>query len=339
MTCSADIPQQSLRDEPRVFHARRGGVDEARHDDLMLLEVALLDGLLESQHVHAMPSIRPLHEQVRCLCLCQDRPQKARGHVFVVRPCVVAPADVDPDLFQRHVLEGDVQGLHVAAGDVQEFGVRHFGPPGVPAHGQIGAVHLQLETGPGNLPVFRSKGLRQGHDVRLVVVEVGILAEERHGARRRHRVEAVRGILLSLCHSLQEGSQAWNLCLLVLGVRHAGQVTHRLALGVQGNEAVPTREALGVDGHVVHVSCDRHGVLGTAARSSSGSAKIRDTTDDISNVVVSTPLTIIDDIYAAGLLHNHFCQMKLSGWTGEGAHMRGTNPRLAGRGRLDGRLS
>lgn len=47
----AHVAQQVLRDEPRIFHARRGGVDEPRNDDLESVQenAAVAGNIVESQ--------------------------------------------------------------------------------------------------------------------------------------------------------------------------------------------------------------------------------------------------------------------------------------------------
>mmetsp|Transcript_24472 Transcript_24472/g.50832 ORF Transcript_24472/g.50832 Transcript_24472/m.50832 type:complete len:205 (-) Transcript_24472:887-1501(-) len=204
MAGRAHVAQQVLRDETRILHARRGGVDEPRNDDLVALEVALLHRHLKALHISAVTRIGALQQQVLGLHLPKQRPHMLRRDILVMRPCIVSPADVDTHLLHWNLLQRPVQGLHVASCHVQKLCLAEIRPLGVAAHAQVGTVHLKEETLLGNLLIFLGESISQRHDVGPVVVEDEITAEERHRSRGGHRVEAIRNVLACCLHCCQE---------------------------------------------------------------------------------------------------------------------------------------
>ena len=146
----------------------------------------------------------------------------------------------------------------------------------------------------------------------------------------------IRNVLACCLHRCQECLHVGDVRRAVLGMSHARQATHCFSLGVQGDKPISPRETLSVQRDVTHVSCNWHGMLGTASifRSSTGSTitatQTRDPVDHVSNIILPAPLAIVDDVQTS-LLSDHLIQIQNPiGWARQRAHVRCANPGTAG---------
>ena len=107
------------------------------------------------------------------------------GDVVVMRPLVVAPAEVDPELLGRDVGHRVIERREVQAGHPPELLEAEVGELDVPAHGQVRTVQLQDEAGPRHRLVLVPHGVRDGEEVGLVARRSG--HSGRRGRSRRGR--------------------------------------------------------------------------------------------------------------------------------------------------------
>ncbi len=98
-------------------------------------------------------------------------------HVVVVRALVVPPAEVHARLLGRDTGERLVERLHVKPRHLAELRHAQIGELDVPAHRQVGAIHLEHEARPGHRLVLVLHRLRDGEQV-LLVARVVVVAEE-----------------------------------------------------------------------------------------------------------------------------------------------------------------
>ena len=97
--------------------------------------------------------------------------------VVVMRPGVVAPAQVHPQLIGRDVPDGVVQRLDVHGGAAPELGDVHVGIGRMPAHGQIRAVQLEGDASRRDGCILVAHRVGDCEDV-LLVGGVELVAEE-----------------------------------------------------------------------------------------------------------------------------------------------------------------
>eukprot|EP00966_Prymnesium_polylepis_P229121 5301926-Prymnesium_polylepis.1 len=176
-------------------------------------------------------------------------------HVVVVRPGVVAPADVHAHPLGRDRRDGLVHHPDVRRRDLLEVGEAHVTEARVAAHREVGAVDLQREAGGGDRLVLRLHRRAERLHVLGVVVEVIVVEKVGQRAGRRRREEdALCGHALGLAG----GDDARNLLLQVGeaggGVRDrpaARRVLHLRLLG-EGQQALaalkPGERAVGERG-------------------------------------------------------------------------------------------
>ena len=104
----------------------------------------------------------------------------AQRHVAVVRAGVVAPAQVHAQLLGGDVLERMVERGDVHADALAELFGRKVGELHMAAHGKIGAVDLQGDTGRRDGLVFVAQALGEGEDI-FLVAGVELVGEEQRG--------------------------------------------------------------------------------------------------------------------------------------------------------------
>ena len=113
---------------------------------------------------------------------------------MVVRPLVVAPAQVHADLFRRDVRQGVIERLDVHAGDLAEFLEAEIGEEGVAAKGQVGTVDLQHQTRLGHGLVFLTQRIGDGEQIGLIAGIVSVVKIQRDDAGRGGVQECVPGL-------------------------------------------------------------------------------------------------------------------------------------------------
>ena len=123
------------------------------------------------------------NERLR-LGLDEDRRDFGKGDVVVVRPLVIAPADVDARAVGRHVAQRVVQHLDMEFRALEEIGFVEVLKAGVMRHRQVGAIELQHEPGLDDRLVFLLHRRRDGFDIGLVARVIGVALEHRHQTRR-----------------------------------------------------------------------------------------------------------------------------------------------------------
>ena len=99
---------------------------------------------------------------------------------MVVRPLVIAPADVDARPVRRDIAQGMVQHLDVKCRALEKLRFAQFLKAGVARHREIGTIELQDEAGIGDRFVFVLHRCGDGFDIGLVrgIMPVGL--EYRH---------------------------------------------------------------------------------------------------------------------------------------------------------------
>jgi hypothetical protein len=105
-------------------------------------------------------------------------------HVVVVRPLVIAPAEVHARLVGGYVGEGVVQRLDVQPRRLAKLVGAERGVLDVPPHRQVRAVHLQHEAGARHRLVLVPHGLGDREQVLLVAAVVLVAEEQRDDAGR-----------------------------------------------------------------------------------------------------------------------------------------------------------
>ena len=104
----------------------------------------------------------------------------AEVDVASVRPRVVAPAQVHPQLLGRDVAQRVVERGDVHADALAELLERKVGELHVAAHREVGAIDLQRDPGRGDRLVFVAQALGEREDV-FLVAGVVLVGEEQRG--------------------------------------------------------------------------------------------------------------------------------------------------------------
>src|SRR6267143_4301608 len=117
------VADEALRDQLRVLDEVGRGVEHARDDHAVVGQA----DLAEHDPLVLVARIGALEGQGLGLGLQRDRQELAQRDVPVVRPLVIAPAEVQPHAVRRDVAERVVERLDVGRGDLQERRVGHLG--------------------------------------------------------------------------------------------------------------------------------------------------------------------------------------------------------------------
>ena len=112
--------------------------------------------------------------------------------VVNMRPVIVAPAAMEPDAIARDAGQRLVQRRDVRLGDLEEFGGALVLEQDRPLHREVGRIDLQHEVGRDQL-VLLAHLARQGEDIGLVAVVVGVQHRRGDDAGRGRRHEGVGG--------------------------------------------------------------------------------------------------------------------------------------------------
>src|SRR5439155_14900372 len=153
--CVAD---NALRDKLRVLDKIGRGVNHTRNDDQPIREVKLL----EDDPLMFVSWVCTLKGESADFGLYRHVDDFRERDIQVVWAFVVAPAHVQPHSISRNVPQGVIKGRHVKVSDLLELLCAQVGKPVVPAHAQVGAIHLKHETGTVDGVVFLFQGVRQG---------------------------------------------------------------------------------------------------------------------------------------------------------------------------------
>ncbi len=112
----------------------------------------------------------------------------------MVRPLVIAPAQMQPCLLRRNRGQRMVQSRDMEPCPLAEFLDRQVGILDVPAHRQVRAIDLQNDPGRGDCLVFAAHRLRDGEQVGLLVRIVLVAEEQRDDPWRGGAEESSRGV-------------------------------------------------------------------------------------------------------------------------------------------------
>mmetsp|Transcript_122606 Transcript_122606/g.381678 ORF Transcript_122606/g.381678 Transcript_122606/m.381678 type:complete len:278 (+) Transcript_122606:196-1029(+) len=179
----AHVVQQPLGHEPRVLNVRGSGIQHPRQQDL----VRRKRNLVEDFPLVRMAGVACLQCKELSIGCEDDLGNVSQGHIRVVRPGVVSPANVDPALLRRDVLQSLVQDLNMERRGLLELLHCLVLELCVPAHGKVGAVHLQCQPSGNDALVLCAHRRAKCTNVGLMrgVVGAGVVEERGEGARAR----------------------------------------------------------------------------------------------------------------------------------------------------------
>ena len=159
--------------------------DDARADDLAVGHTEAL----ECCPLVCMTRVRTLEQHGAWLGGPDDVDEVVDGNVVVVRPGIVAPAQVHAQLFDRDVPYRMVECCDVHLDGVAELLEAHVGVGAVATHGEVGAVELQGGTRRGDGFVFVTHRFSDGEHVFLACGVVLVAEEQRDDAGGRGAAE------------------------------------------------------------------------------------------------------------------------------------------------------
>ncbi len=251
-------------DHARYQHFAFGHLDRLEHDPLV-----------------AVPGIRRLElDRVR-LRLPHHVDDVLERNVVVVRPRIVAPAQVHADLLRGNVHERPVERFDVQLHALAKAGEVEISELRVPPHREVRAVDLQRDARGGDGLVLVPHRLGDREDV-LFVRPVVVVLEEERGHARRGRGQKTAG--RAVC--FQRGLQPLGVDARRFHVAHADRpvASGRLAMfpaRVRGHAGLGLREGLDVLEHV---------------RRRGGTAEAVQPILDISGVARLSPFAVVDDV-------------------------------------------
>mmetsp|Transcript_27498 Transcript_27498/g.50847 ORF Transcript_27498/g.50847 Transcript_27498/m.50847 type:complete len:293 (+) Transcript_27498:4469-5347(+) len=106
-----------------------------------------------------------------------------------MRPLIVAPADMHPDLVGGNIRKRMVQCLHMGVCNLDELGICQVGKKHMAAERQVRTVQLQVQTRAHNRFIFRLHRISQSRQISVAGRIKIILQEKRNhtGGRRIHK--------------------------------------------------------------------------------------------------------------------------------------------------------
>jgi len=184
------IAGDALRDQLRVLNEIRFRLDDPGNNDLALRQL----DLLEQGPFMRVARVRSLELDRRWPRCKRDIDDLGEWHVAMVRPLVIAPAQMHPHALRRDRGERMIQRLDMEPRPFAEFLDRQVGILDVPAHRQVGAVDLQGDPGRRNRLVFTAHRLRDREQVRFLARVVVVAEEQRYDAWRGGAEECTGGV-------------------------------------------------------------------------------------------------------------------------------------------------
>src|SRR5882672_4684407 len=137
------VPDEALRDQLRMLDEVGRRVQHARDDHPVVRQT----DLAEHDPFVLVTRVRALEGQGLGPRLQGDRQELSQRDIPVMRPLVVAPAEVKANAIGGNVAQRMVERLDVGLGDLQELGVAQVGEREMPPHGQVRTVDLEDEPG------------------------------------------------------------------------------------------------------------------------------------------------------------------------------------------------
>ncbi len=180
-------PFDALRDEFRVFDVIGAGVDQSRREYFILGNPRRGPDL----PLVFMPRIGGLEQNGRRPRSQDDPYHPLQRYVVVVGTLVVSPANVHAHLLRRNGRSRCVERLDVGFRNFEEFRFARILISGVPRHGEIGTIELQLEAAGSDGGVFGPHGTDQVRQVGFVVWIIRIRLKRRDETRRGRIHEAL----------------------------------------------------------------------------------------------------------------------------------------------------
>src|SRR2546427_2297028 len=177
------VADQTLGDQLGVLDEVGRRVQHARDDHPVVRQA----DLAEHDPFVLVTPVRALEGQGLGPRLQGDRQELSQRDIPVMRPLVVAPAEVKANAVGGNVAQRMVERLDIGLGDLQELGVAQIGEREMPPHGEVGAVHLQHEPGPMNRVVLLLHDVDQARQIRFTSRVVLVLQEVRDDPRRGRR--------------------------------------------------------------------------------------------------------------------------------------------------------